>query len=110
MKRGQRLRVFEIRLLKKTFRPERDQVTRNWKRWHSDGLHELYFSPYIIWVNKSRIMRLAGLRSRMGERRGTYRVLMRKPEERRSLVRPRRGWEDDIKMDLQGIGSECGRD
>jgi len=51
-------------------------------------------------------MRWAGLVARMGERRGVYRVLVGKPEGKRPLGRPRRRWEDNIKMDLQEVG--CG--
>jgi len=55
-------------------------------------------------VGKSRKMRWAGHVARMGERRGVYRVLMRKPEGKRPLGRPRRGWENNIKMDNQEVG------
>jgi len=57
-------------------------------------------------VIKSRIIRWVGHVQRVGERRGVYRVLARKPEGKRPLVRPRRRWEDNIKMDLQEVG--CG--
>jgi hypothetical protein len=82
--------------MRKIFGSERDQVTGDWKRWHSDGLRTHYPSPNIIWVNKSRIMRLAGHVSRIGERKSIYRVYIRKPEGRRSLGRPRHRLEDDI--------------
>jgi len=55
---------------------------------------------------KSRRMRWAGHVARMGERRGVYRILVGKPEEKRPLGRPRRRWEDNIQMDLQEVG--CG--
>jgi len=57
-------------------------------------------------VIESRRMRWAGHVACMGERRGVYRVLVGKPEEQRPLGRPRRVWEDNIKMDLQEVG--CG--
>ena len=57
-----------------------------------------------MWVVKSRGMRWAGHVARMGENRGMHRVLVRKPEEKRPLGRPRRRWEDNIKMDLQEVG------
>jgi len=57
-------------------------------------------------VIKSRRMRRAGHVARMGESRGVYRVLVRKPEGKRQLGRPRRRWADNIKMDLQEVG--CG--
>ena len=53
---------------------------------------------------KSRRMRWAGHVERMGERRGVYKILVGKPEERRPLGRPRRRWDDNIKMDLQEVG------
>ena len=69
-------------------------------------LSDLHPSPNIVRVIKSRKMRCAGHVARMGERRGVYRVLVGKPEGKRSLGRPRGRWEDNIKMDLQEIG--CG--
>ena len=67
---------------------------------------DLYSSPNIAWVIKSRRMRWAGHVARMGEERGVYRVLLGKPEGKRPLGRPRRRWEDNIRMDLQEVG--CG--
>ena len=66
-------------------------------------LNDLYSSPNIVRVIKSRRMRWAGHVARTGERRGVYRVLVGKPEGKRPLGRPRRKWEDDIKMDLQEV-------
>jgi hypothetical protein len=66
--------------------------------------NDLYSSPNIIRVIKSRKMRLAGHVARMGEGRGAYRILVGRPEVRRSLGRPRRRWKDNIKMDLQDVG------
>ena len=68
------------------------------------GLNDYYLSPNIIRVIKSRRMRLTGYVVRTGKRRGAYRVLVGKLEENRELRRPRRRWEDDIKMDLQEVG------
>jgi len=59
-------------------------------------------------VVKSRRMRWAGHVARMGHWRGVYRVLVGKPEGKRPLGRPRRRWEDNIKMDLQEVGGDCG--
>jgi len=68
--------------------------------------HDLYSSLNIIRVIKSRRMRWAGHVARIGERRGVYRILVRKPEGKRPLGRPRHRWEDNIKMGLQEVG--CG--
>jgi len=66
----------------------------------------VFLSPNIVRVIKSRRMRWAGHVARMGEGRGVYRVLVGKHEGKRPLGRPRRRWEDNIKMDLQEVG--CG--
>jgi hypothetical protein len=67
-------------------------------------LFETYYSPNIVEVIKSRRMRWAGHVAFMGEGRGVYRVLVERPEGKRPLGRPRRRWEDSIKMDLREIG------
>jgi hypothetical protein len=64
----------------------------------------VYSSPNIIRAIKSRRLRWAGHVAHMGERRGAYRALVGKPEGRRPLGRPRRRWEDNIKMDLREVG------
>ena len=69
---------------------------------HNEELNDLYSSPNIIWVIKSRIMRWAGHVACMEERRGAYRVLVGKHEGGGTFGRPRHRWEDNIKMDLQG--------
>jgi hypothetical protein len=85
-------------------RLKRDEVTGEWRRLHNKELYALYSSPNIIWGIKSRRLRWAGHVARMGERRGAYRALVEKPEGRRPLGRPRRRWEDNIKMDLGEVG------
>jgi hypothetical protein len=97
-------RVFENRVLRRIFGPKRDEVTGEWRKLHSEELHNLYSSPDIIRQLKSRRMRWAGHVARMGEGRNGYGVLMGKPEGKRPLERPRRRWEDGIKMDLREIG------
>jgi hypothetical protein len=97
-----RLRVFENRVLRKTFRPKMEE-DGSWRKLHNDELHNLYSSPNIIRVIKSSCMRLAGHVARMGEGRGVYRVLVGRPEGKRPLGRPRCRWEDNIKMDLREI-------
>jgi hypothetical protein len=75
-----------------------------WRKLHNEELHNLYSSPSIIRIIKSRRMRLAGHVARMGETRNAYRILVGKPEGKRPLGRPRRRWVDNIKMDLREIG------
>ena len=71
-------------------------------------LSDLYSLPNIVRVVKSRRMRWVGHVARMGEGRGVYRVLVGKPEGKEPLGRPRRRWENNIKMDLQEVGGGCG--
>jgi hypothetical protein len=71
---------------------------------HNEQLNDLYSSPSIIRVIKSRRMSWAGHVARIGEKRGAYRILVGRREGRRPLGRPRRRWEDNIKMDLQEVG------
>ena len=82
----------------------RDEVTGEWRRLHNEELNDLYTSPNIVRVMKSRKMRLAGHVARMGEEMGVYRVLVGKPEGKRPLGRPRRRWVYNIRMDLQEVG------
>jgi hypothetical protein len=98
-----RLRVFENRVLRKIFGPKREE-DESWRKLHNDELHSLYSSPNIVTVIKSRRMRWAKHVARMGEGRGVYRVFVGWPEGKRPLGRPRRRWEDNIKMDLREIG------
>jgi hypothetical protein len=74
------------------------------RKLHNEELHGLYSLPSIIRVIKARRMRWAGHVARMEEVRGAYNILVGKPEGRRPLGRPRRRWEDNIKMDLEEIG------
>jgi hypothetical protein len=99
-----RLRVFENRMLRRIFGTEMDEVTEEWRRLHNKELYALYSSSDIIWMVKSRRLRWAGHVARMGERRGAYRAVVGKPEGTRPLGRPRRRWEDNIKMDLREVG------
>jgi hypothetical protein len=101
-----RLRVFENRVLRRIFGPKRDKVTGEWRKLHTEELHILYRSPNVIRQIKSRRMRWSGHVARMGKDRNVYRALMGKPEGKRPLGRPRRRWEDGIRMDLREIGWE----
>jgi hypothetical protein len=79
---------------------KKDEVTGEWRKLHNEELRDLYTSPSIIRIIKSRRMRWAGHVARMGEKRNAYRVLMGKSEGKRPLGRPRRRWVDNIRMDL----------
>ncbi|KAJ4447245.1 hypothetical protein ANN_09249 [Periplaneta americana] len=104
-----RLRVFENKVLREIFGAKRDEVTGEWRKLHNTELHALYSSPDIIRNIKSRRLRWAGHVACMGESRNAYRVLVGRPKGKRSLGRPRRRWEDNIKMDLREVGYD-GRD
>jgi hypothetical protein len=99
-----RLRVFENRLLRKIFGPKRDEVTGEWRKLRNEELRDLYSSPSIIRIIKSRRMRWAGRVARMGEKRNAYRLLVGKPKGKRPLGRPRHRWVDNIRIDLGEVG------
>ena len=82
LKEERKLRVFENRVLRRLFGPRRDEVTGEWRKLHNEERSDLYCSPNIVRVLKSRRMRWAGHVARMGDRRGIYRVLVGKHEER----------------------------
>jgi hypothetical protein len=75
-------------------------VTGEWRKLYNEELRDLYSSPSIIRIIKSRRMRWAGHVARMGVKRNAYRLLVGKPEGKRPLGKPRRGWADNIRMDL----------
>jgi len=105
--RGERkLRVFENMVLRRIFGHRRDEVMGEWRRLHNEELNDLYPSPNIVRVIKSRRMRWAGHVTRMVDERGVYRFLVGKPEGKRLLERPRRRWVNNIRMDLMEVG--CG--
>jgi hypothetical protein len=79
-------------------------VTRGCRKLYNEELHNLLSSPSIIRMIKSRRMRWTGHITRMCEKRNIYRILVRKPEGKRPLGRPRRRWVDNIKMDLREMG------
>jgi hypothetical protein len=74
------------------------------RKLHNEELHNLYSSPSIIRIIKSRRMRWAGHVARMGEKRNAHRILVGKPEGKRPLGRPRCRWVDNVKMDRREIG------
>jgi len=107
LREERKLRVFKNMVLRRIFGPRRDEVTGEWRRLHNEELNNLYSSPNIVRVIKSRRMRWAGHVARMGEERGLYRVLVGKTEGKRQLGRPRRRWVDNIRTDLQAVGCGC---
>ena len=106
LREERKLRAFENMVLRRIFGPRRDEVTGEWRRLHNEELNDLYSSPNIVRVIKSRRMRWAEHVAHIGEERGAYRVLVGKPEGKRLLGIPRRRWVDNIRMDLQEMG--CG--
>ena len=100
--------MFENRVLRKVFGLKRDEMTGEWRKLHNEELNDLYSLPNIVRVVKSRRMRWAGHVACMGEDIGVHRVLVGKPEGKMPLGRPRRRWEDNIKMDLQEVGGGRG--
>jgi hypothetical protein len=79
-----------------------DKVTGEWRKFHNEELHNLYSSPDIIRQVKAN--EVGGHVAHMGEERKVYKVLVGKPEGKRPLGRPRRRWEDGIRIDLREIG------
>ena len=108
LREERRLRVFENRVLRRVFGAKRDEVTGEWRKLPNEELRDLYSFPSIVRVVKSRRMRWAGHVAQMGEGRGVHGVLVGKPEGKRPLGRPRRRWEDNIKMYLQEVEGGCG--
>jgi hypothetical protein len=98
-----------LRVLRRIFGPKRDEVTGGWRKLHNEEIHNLYSSPSIIRVIKSRRMRWPGHVAHMEEKRNAYRILIGKPEGKRPLGRPRRRWVENIKMDIREVGWD-GRD
>jgi len=78
-------------------------VAGGWRKLQNEDLHDLYASPDVIGVIKSRRMRLAGHIAYIGEMRNAYKILIGRPEGKSPLVWPRRTWEDNIRLDLREI-------
>jgi hypothetical protein len=93
-----------LRTLRRIFGPKRDEVTGSSRKLHNEELHGFYSSSGVVRVIKARKMRWAGHVARMEEVRGAYNILVGRPEGRRPIGRPRRRWEDNIKMDFREIG------
>jgi len=103
LREKRRLRVYENRVLRRIFGPNRDEITGVWRKLHKEALNDLYSSTNIIRVLKSRRMVWAEHVARMGERRDVYGVVVGKPEGMRPLGRTKYTWEDNIKLDLQEV-------
>jgi hypothetical protein len=117
-----RLRVFENRLLRRISGLKRNEATGGWRKLHNEEPHNLYSSPSIIRMIKSRSVKWAGHVARMGEKRNACRILVGNSEGKRPLRRPRPMWVKNIKMDLREMvwtgsiwfrigtsGGSCGR-
>jgi hypothetical protein len=91
-------------VLRRIFGPKRDEVTGGCRKLHNEECHNLYSSPSIIRMIKSRRMGWAGHLARMEAKRNAYGILVGKPDGKRSFGKPRRRWMDNIKMDLGEIG------
>ena len=102
-----RLKVFENSIPRRIFEPKTD-ANGEWRRLHDEELHSLYRSPNIVRVIESRRLRWAGHVARMEEGRSAVKILTGKPTGKRTLGRPRRRWEDSIRMDLEEIGINAG--
>ena len=99
LRKERTLRVFEIMILKRIFGPKRDD-NGEWRRLHNDEIHSLYRSPNIVRVIKSRTLRCAIHVARKEETRSAFKILLGKSTGKRPLGRPRRRWEDNIRMEL----------
>jgi hypothetical protein len=98
-----RLRVCENRMVRSIFEPKRDEVIGGWRKLHNEELHNLYSSPSIIRMIKSRRMRWRGHAAGMEQKRNAYRILMGKREGRGPLGRHRRRWKENNKIDFGKI-------
>jgi hypothetical protein len=93
-----------LSFLRRIYGPKKLEVAGGWSRLHNEEIHNLYTSPSIIMVIKSRTMRMAEHVARMGKMRNAYKILVGKPEGRRPLGRPRSSWKDNVRVDLKEIG------
>jgi hypothetical protein len=84
--------------VKKIFGLKRDELIGRWRKLHNEKVHDLYPSPNVIRIIKSRKMRWARHVARMEEKNIEYMLFVEKPEGKRPLGRPRRRWVDNIKM------------
>jgi hypothetical protein len=106
LREERKLKLSESRVLRRLFGPKRYEATREWRKLHNAEFNDLYCSPNIVRVIKSRSMRWAEHVARREDRRGLYSVLLGKLERKRTPKRPRHRWEDDIKTDPQVVSLE----
>jgi hypothetical protein len=104
LRQEHRLRVFENKVLRRIFGPKMDEMTGGWGKLHNEQLRDLYSSPSIIRLIKSKRISWAGHVTRMGKERNAYRLLVGKPERKRPVRRPRRRRLDNIGMSLVEVG------
>jgi hypothetical protein len=102
-----KLRVIQNRVLRRVFGPKREEVARGWRRLHNEELHNLYTSPCLIRMIKSRRVRWVGHVARMRGMRYAYKVPVGKPDGKRPLARPRHTWDDNSRMYLREVGWEA---
>jgi hypothetical protein len=95
--------MFENRVLRRIFRPKKDEMIGGWRKLHNEELHKLYSSPSTIRMIKTMRMIRAGHVAHMGESKNAYRILVGKPEGKRPPGGPRRRWEDNIRIDFTEI-------
>jgi hypothetical protein len=91
--------VYENRVLRRLLGPKRVEVVGDWRRLHNEELHNPHLSSHTTRATKLRRMRWAGHAGRMRQARNAHTIPVGKPEEKRPLGRPRRRWEDNIRMD-----------
>jgi hypothetical protein len=97
---GRKVQVFENRVLRRIFGSKRDEVTGEWRRLPNEELYDLYSSPNIYRVIKSRRLNYVWHAARMGARIGEYKVFVRRPEGKGAFGRTTRRWENNVKLDL----------
>jgi hypothetical protein len=91
-------------VLRRIFVPKRNEVIGGWMKLHNEELRDLYSSPSIIRIMKSKKIRWAVHVARMGKKRNAYSLLVGKPEGKKPLGRPRRRWVGNIRMGFVEIG------
>jgi len=106
LKEKHRLRLFEIKLLRRILGPKEEEVTGGWKKLHIEEFCNLYSSPYTFRVIKSGMMRWLGCAAHIGEMRNAYKFVIGKPKGKSLVGRPGCRWEDNIKMHLGEIDCE----